>query len=139
MTTTLKRSRLLSAAPRGGRNRRHHVILLGAVQGGERLTVGIMVSTDVDGGWGAKAVPVLVPAFNYLQTAACLYEDGALSAAGVVQVARSLLEDSNYDPERLANSLGDIERRAAAAAPSDLAIDYRTLVGLEVPGEGASA
>lgn len=53
----------------------------------------------------------LVPTFNYLQTAACLYEDDALSAAGVVQVARSLAEDSAYTPERLANSLSDIMRR----------------------------
>jgi len=124
----------------------------------------------------------LVPAFNYLQTAACLYEDGALSAAGVVQVARSLLEDSDYIPERLANSIADIERRGhlgagaaqrvratlqasgllpATPAPRLWArarrwwanrrlrrapvpslngspIDYRTLVGLELPGEGGS-
>src|SRR5262249_53072436 len=63
----------------------------------------------------------LVPAFNYLQTAVCLYGEDVLSMAGVAQVARSLLEDSSYTPERLANSLADIERRghlrsAAAAA-----------------------
>lgn len=124
----------------------------------------------------------LVPAFNYLQTAACLYEDDALSEGGVVQVARSLLEDSAYTPERLANSLADIERRgqlgpgaaqrlretlqaagllpmgrpprllarlrrwwavrrlrrAPALAPSPAPIDYRALVGLELPAEGAA-
>ena len=53
----------------------------------------------------------LVPTFNYLQTAACLYEEDALSTAGVVQVARSLLEDSSYTAERLLNSLADIVRR----------------------------
>jgi hypothetical protein len=53
----------------------------------------------------------LVPAFNYLQTAACLYDAGVLSDAGVVQVARSLIEDSSYTPPRLANSLADIVRR----------------------------
>jgi hypothetical protein len=53
----------------------------------------------------------LAPTFNYLQTAACLYEDDALSAAGVVQVARSLAEDSSYTSGRLANSLADIVRR----------------------------
>lgn len=62
----------------------------------------------------------LVPAFNYLQTAACLYAEGVLSAAGVVQVARSLLDDSSYTPQRVVNSLADIERRghlpASAAA-----------------------
>ncbi len=124
----------------------------------------------------------LVPAFNYLQTAACLYDDDVLSAAGVVQVARSLVDDSNYSPERLANSIADIERRghlgapaaqrirdtlqaagllpaappprawarlrrwwvhrrsrrAAAPVANGDPIDYRTLVGLELPGEGAS-
>jgi hypothetical protein len=53
----------------------------------------------------------LVPTFNYLQTAACLYDEDVLSAAGAVQVARSLLEDSSYSPERLLNSLADIVRR----------------------------
>jgi hypothetical protein len=123
----------------------------------------------------------LVPAFNYLQTAACLYDEDVLSAAGVVQVARSLLEDSSYTPARVANSLADIERRggvrpAAAAAvraalagagilpprarptlrerwrrwrargrgrpatvaPAAPVIDYRTIVGLEIPADAAT-
>ena len=123
----------------------------------------------------------LVPAFNYLQTAACLYDDDVLSAAGVIQVARSLIEESDYSPERLANSLADIERRghlrasaarllrdaliaanvlpapprpraperwrqwwvrrrrepAMVAAPLPM-IDYRTLVGMELPAEATS-
>jgi hypothetical protein len=53
----------------------------------------------------------LVPTFNYLASAACLFAEDALSAAAVVQVARSLLEDSSYTPERLRNSIGDIVRR----------------------------
>lgn len=123
--------------------------------------------------------PRLVPAFNYLQTAACLHAEGVLSAAGVAQVARSLLEDSAYTPDRLANSLADIERRGhvpagpaqrlretlqtagllpeqpsgralqrlrrwwtarrlpRVLAPAPAPIDYRTLVGLEVPAEVA--
>jgi len=123
----------------------------------------------------------LVPAFNYLQTAAVLYDEDVLSAAGVIQVARSLLEDSAYTPERLANSLADIERRghlrpAALAsladalrgaamlpalppptlaarlrrwwarprdhrppvAPPPAVIDYRAMVGLELPADAAT-
>ena len=127
-------------------------------------------------GYGAR----LVPTFNYLQTAACLYEDDVMSPAGVIQVARSLLDDSAYSPERLTNSLADIERRghltpaahaalrqaltaagllAAPARPSLSerwrrwrrrrreparpvarlpAIDYRTMVGLQVPADAAT-
>jgi len=120
----------------------------------------------------------LVPAFNYFQTAACLYQDEVLGASGVVQVARSLIEDSAYSPERLANSLADIERRGHLSAASgeslrdalraaglfapvtptltarwqrwrarrrpappgrsDVPIDYRTLVGLQVPAEAVA-
>jgi hypothetical protein len=55
--------------------------------------------------------PRLVPTFNYLQTAACLYQDGALDRGGVAAVVRSLFEDSAYSAERLVNSLADVERR----------------------------
>lgn len=53
----------------------------------------------------------LVPTFNYFQTAACLYQDGALDEGGVATVVRSLFEDSGYSAERLMNSLADVERR----------------------------
>lgn len=53
----------------------------------------------------------LVPAFNYLQTAAGLFEEGLLASAGVVAVAHSLVEESAYKPEQLTNSLADIVRR----------------------------
>lgn len=53
----------------------------------------------------------LVPSFNFFQTAAGLYADGLLDLAGVQAVSRSLLEHSGYTPERLGNSLADIERR----------------------------
>jgi hypothetical protein len=53
----------------------------------------------------------LVPTFNYLQTAASLYAGGLLDLDGVAGVARSLVEASAYSPERLGNSLADIERR----------------------------
>ena len=79
----------------------------------------------------------LVPAFNYLQTAACLYEDDALSIAGVVQVARSLLDDSSYTPERVANSLADIERRghlgSEAAAAMRAALQAAALLPPATP------
>jgi hypothetical protein len=55
--------------------------------------------------------PRLVPTFNYFQTAACLYQEGALDEGGVATVVRSLFEDSAYSAERLVNSLADIERR----------------------------
>ncbi len=58
----------------------------------------------------------LVPTFNYFQTAACLFEEGLLDEAGVEQVARSLIDDSAYSPERLANSLADIQRRGHLGA-----------------------
>jgi hypothetical protein len=79
----------------------------------------------------------LVPTFNYLQTAACLYGEDALSAAGVVQVARSLLEDSSYTPERLLNSIGDIVRRghlrAEAAASLRAALESAGMVTAPPP------
>jgi hypothetical protein len=67
----------------------------------------------------------LVPAFNYFQTAACLYQDGALDEGGVATVVRSLFEDWSYSAERLVNSLADVERRghlrrATALLLSDL-------------------
>ena len=53
----------------------------------------------------------LVPSFNYLQTAACLYAEGVLGAVGVCDVARALIEESGFTPPRLANSLADVVRR----------------------------
>lgn len=53
----------------------------------------------------------LVPTFNYLQTAACLFAEGALDAAAIVAVARSLREEAGYTPSHLTNSLRDLERR----------------------------
>lgn len=58
----------------------------------------------------------LVPAFNYFQTAACLYEHGVLPPAAVAEVGRSLIVESSYTPARLANSLADIERRGHLGA-----------------------
>lgn len=55
--------------------------------------------------------PRLVPTFNYFQTAACLFAEGMLGAADVAAVARSLRDDSDYAPARLANSLADLQRR----------------------------
>jgi hypothetical protein len=123
----------------------------------------------------------LVPAFNYLQTAACLYDEGVLSDAAIVQVARSLVDDSSYTAQRLTNSLADIVRRghvrpSSAAALREVlsdaailpaqpqprvierwrrwrarrpdrqptvartaaAIDYRTMVGLEIAADAVS-
>jgi len=53
----------------------------------------------------------LAPTFNYFQTAACLFQEGVLDLVGVREVAASLLRESAYSPERLANSLADVQRR----------------------------
>ena len=74
----------------------------------------------------------LVPTFNYLQTATCLYEDDAISAAGVVRVARSLAEDSSYTPERLASSLADIVRRGHLRPPTSGAALRALLADAEI-------
>jgi hypothetical protein len=70
--------------------------------------------------------PRLVPTFNYLQTAVCLFEQRALDEAGLVQVARSLVEDSAYSVERLANSIADVERRGHVR--SDTAVAARQIL-----------
>lgn len=74
----------------------------------------------------------LVPAFNYFQTAACLLESGALDIPGVRMVARALTHEFGYSPERLANSLSDIERRGHLDARS-VARLMRHLGGHELP------
>jgi len=55
--------------------------------------------------------PRLVPAYNYFQTAACLFEDGELTLAAVAKVAESLIDLFDYTAERIGNSLADISRR----------------------------
>jgi hypothetical protein len=55
--------------------------------------------------------PRLVPAFNYFQTACCLFQDGYLNLPAVAEVATQLTEVAGYTPIRLANSLADIARR----------------------------
>lgn len=58
-------------------------------------------------GFGAR----LVPAFNYFQTAACLYEQGEVGAEGAARVARALAEREGYSAAMLENSLDDVARR----------------------------
>lgn len=66
--------------------------------------------------------PRLVPSFNYFQTAACLFADDVLSASGVGDVARALIEESGFTPRRLANSLDDVVRRGHLPATSAAAL-----------------
>jgi Phosphatidate phosphatase APP1, catalytic domain len=66
--------------------------------------------------------PRLVPAFNYFQTAACLFGDGELTLPAVARVAESLIERSGYTRERLANSLADIIRRGHVSEPTAIAL-----------------
>ncbi|MBX3026721.1 hypothetical protein KF840_17585 [bacterium] len=75
--------------------------------------------------------PRLVPSFNYFQTAACLFAEEALSAAGVGDVARELIEESGFTPIRLANSLDDVVRRGHLPAPmADLLRERLAIAGL---------
>ena len=67
----------------------------------------------------------LVPAFNYLQTASCLFEDGHVSLTTVCAVARELTANAGYTPERLANSLADVSRRGHLDPTSVAAIRQR--------------
>jgi hypothetical protein len=53
----------------------------------------------------------LVPAFNYLQTGASLFELGLLDDAALPVVAGALVAESGYTGERLRNSLDDLVRR----------------------------
>lgn len=53
----------------------------------------------------------LVPAFNYFQTAVCLYEMGHLTLPAVAEVATEIIEDAGHTPQRLSNSLANIVRR----------------------------
>jgi hypothetical protein len=64
----------------------------------------------------------LVPAYNYFQTAVCLYQDQHLTLPAVAQVAEHLISASGYTPERLANSLADIVRRGHLTHASAIAV-----------------
>ncbi len=55
--------------------------------------------------------PRLVPAFDYFQSAACLYQDQHLDVDGVVDVAHSVMLEGQLSARNLANSLADICRR----------------------------
>jgi len=66
--------------------------------------------------------PRLVPTFNYLQTAACLLQDGYLPLAGVGQVAERLISESAYTSAAVINSLADITRRGHLQPRSAAAI-----------------
>ncbi len=74
--------------------------------------------------------PRLVPTFNYLQTAACLFQDGHLTLPAVAAVAQALIGQSGYTPERLANSLADIERRGHLQPVNAIAVrEYLAALG----------
>jgi len=55
--------------------------------------------------------PRLVPAFNYFQTGASLYEAGLLDEAALPEIASALVEQAGYTAGRLRNSLDDLVRR----------------------------
>jgi len=53
----------------------------------------------------------LVPAFNYLQTGASMYELGLLDDEALTVIAGALVEEAGYNGDRLRNSLDDLVRR----------------------------
>lgn len=53
----------------------------------------------------------LVPAFNYLQTGASLYELGLLDDAALPVIAGALVNEAGYNGERMRNSIDDLVRR----------------------------
>jgi hypothetical protein len=53
----------------------------------------------------------LVPAFNYLQTGASMYELGLLDDTALTVIAGALVEEAGYNGDRLRNSLDDLVRR----------------------------
>ncbi|GIW45587.1 MAG: hypothetical protein KatS3mg077_2869 [Candidatus Binatia bacterium] len=55
--------------------------------------------------------PRLIPAFDYFQSAACLFQDQHLDIDGVAEVAQSLAAEAGLSARHLANSLADICRR----------------------------
>ncbi|MBP1684621.1 MAG: hypothetical protein H6Q33_764 [Deltaproteobacteria bacterium] len=79
--------------------------------------------------------PRLVPTFNYLQTAVCLFADGYLALPAVAGVAESLIEDAGYTPSALVNSMADLVRRGHVPEAPSLAVrDFLTPRGL-MPAE----
>jgi hypothetical protein len=70
----------------------------------------------------------LVPAFNYFQTGASLYELGLLDEAALPEIASALVEQAGYTADRLRNSLDDLARRGHLMAPTRLRI-ARVLAG----------
>ncbi len=84
--------------------------------------------------------PRLVPSFNYLQSAACLFEEGVLDAAAVSKVVADLRDANGYSAARLVNSLRDIERRGhlSPAAAARLLAHLRTAATLPEVAAGRS-
>jgi hypothetical protein len=80
--------------------------------------------------------PRLVPAFNYFQTASCLYQDGYLAIGTVAAVARELTASAGYTPTRLANSLADVSRRGVLQPATLGAIRKPLEKEALLPGDG---
>jgi hypothetical protein len=67
----------------------------------------------------------LVPTFNYLQTAACLFEEGVLSEDAVEQVAAALRQEADFSSAQLLNSLNDVRRRGHLGTAATLRLRQR--------------
>lgn len=55
--------------------------------------------------------PRIVPAFNYFQTAASLFELGLADDTALITIAGALVEEAGFSGDRLRNSLDDLVRR----------------------------
>lgn len=75
----------------------------------------------------------LVPAFNYLQTGASLFELGLLDDAALPVIAGALVDESGYTGDRLRNSLDDLVRRGHLK-PSSRTRVIRVLQGAGLSG-----
>ncbi len=81
--------------------------------------------------------PRLVPSFNYLQTAACLFDTGALDLDAIEDVVAAMLVEHGYDSVRLVNSLRDIERRNKLSAAGASALAHSLSRAAVLPGADA--
>ena len=83
--------------------------------------------------------PRLVPTFNYLQTAACLFDTGALDLASISELVEVMRDEYGYDSRRLVNSLRDIERRKHLTSAGAAVLSHRLGREEVLPGGVAGA
>ena len=80
---------------------------------GELVVERIMIHLEQQTPPGDFAIygPLVVPFYNYLQSAFVVYEDGRLPAQGVLRVATELVIQHRFDGDSLARSYHDLGKR----------------------------